>query len=267
MNGETVKTRAVALRTHPVTETSRVVTWLTEDAGKISTLIKGSQRPKSGHIGQYDLFYTCELLYYPRLRTQLHIVRECSPLQTRDVFRSDWARAAVASYCCYLADRASWHDEPAPRLFSVLLAALDHLESRAAGAGVIFWYELQVLGELGVAPRLRHCLQCGRPLAPETDRARFSHARGGILCERCAETGQEEMTSISSGVLAVLIAWQHAGSPAEAESTRPSPRQLTEVNKLLDLFLRYHLDHPLPARRLALEILRETAKSRKAATP
>ena len=85
-----LKDQAIALRIHPFGNTSRIVVWLSQSYGKLATLVKGSQREKSGFLGQYDLFYTCELLFYAREQRNLHILKECTPLVLRPSFRSDW---------------------------------------------------------------------------------------------------------------------------------------------------------------------------------
>ena len=66
MAGEIIKTQGIVLTVHPWSRTSHVVTWLTPDHGPVTTLVKGAVRPKSAFLGQYDLFYTCDILYYAR---------------------------------------------------------------------------------------------------------------------------------------------------------------------------------------------------------
>ena len=87
---------AIALRIHPFGNTSRVVVWLSATHGKMATMVKGSQRDRSPFLGQYDLFYTCELLFYAREHQNLHILKECFPLKIRPAFRSDWRACAAA---------------------------------------------------------------------------------------------------------------------------------------------------------------------------
>ena len=65
MAGETVGSRATCLSIVPWSRTSHVVVWLTP-AGKVTTVAKGAVRPKSWLLGQYDLNYTCDILYYAR---------------------------------------------------------------------------------------------------------------------------------------------------------------------------------------------------------
>ena len=78
-----LKDEAIALRMHPFGNTSRIVVWLTQTHGKLATLVKGSQRDRSGFLGQYDLFYTCEILFYAREQRNLHVLKECAPLDVR----------------------------------------------------------------------------------------------------------------------------------------------------------------------------------------
>ena len=71
MAGEIIKTHGIVLSIHPWSQTSHVVTWLTPDHGPVTTLVKGAVRPKSAFLGQYDLNYTCEIVYYADTRRVL----------------------------------------------------------------------------------------------------------------------------------------------------------------------------------------------------
>ena len=82
-SGETLKAEALCLAVHPWSRTSHIVRWLTP-RGTLATLVKGAVRPKSAFLGQYDLNYTCELVYYARARGELHALRECVPRERRD---------------------------------------------------------------------------------------------------------------------------------------------------------------------------------------
>ena len=96
MAGETVKSEAICLAIHPWSQTSHIVTWLTPQ-GKVGTVVRGAVRPKSFFLGQYDLNYTCEILYYGRARGDLHALRDCVPLNRRDALRDDYRALALAA--------------------------------------------------------------------------------------------------------------------------------------------------------------------------
>ena len=248
-----LKTRAIALRFSPFSETSRAVTWLTDDFGKMTTLIKGSQRPKGDFLGQFDLFYTCELLVYHRDRDGLFITRECSPLASRDHFRSCWRSCAAASYLSDLLRRSTEPHTPQPGLFRFLETALDELQPGTLHASLILWFELHLLHRLGFAPRTLRCVRCDRPVR-ENIAAPWSTAEGGVICSDCAPRRSYD-TRIGSDTRAVLAYWQNARTLQAIRNSRCHPRQLHQLSEILGRFIRHHLDHRLPSRDIALSLL------------
>ena len=249
------KTPAIVLRYAPYSNTSRVVTWLTPAYGRIVTVIKGSQRPKSPFLGQYDLFYTCELLFYARDRNGIHIAKECSPVKTRDGLRRDWEATATASYFCDLVQKISPTDAPHAGSFELLDRALDDLADQGSSPSFLFWFELKFLDLMGVSPRLQNCMECRRPLNPTPSPARFSWTQGGVLCPACAGRKAVDGISIPPDVLAMLASWQRAKTSQAALNTQCTPKQRESAGKLLGLFLGHHLDTGLASRGIALDTL------------
>ncbi len=248
------RTRGIVLDWAPVSETSRIVSWLTPDRGRLATLVKGSQRPKSFFLGQYDHFYTCDLVYYDRpLHT--HLAKECFPLKLRPRFRSDWKAAATASYMAGLILHVSPPEVPAAPMFRLCDAALDHLGRVGAARGLVFWLELQVLQHLGWAPQLQRCLQCGGvPPATGADWW-FAPRRGGLLCPACR--GSEAATRLTAAGRARLAQWQQAATPQQAGLVEAGPHHAgAELEAALGGFLDFHVEHGTAGRRVVLDLLR-----------
>ena len=157
MAGETVKTEAICLAIRPWSQTSHVVTWLTPQ-GKVGTVVRGAVRPKSFFLGQYDLNYTCEILYYARARGDLHALRECVPLVRRDALRDDYRALALAGHFRRLAaDYAPAGPEGAD-WFALLARALDALADGRKGppslVPSLLRFELSALHLLGLSPEI-----------------------------------------------------------------------------------------------------------------
>ena len=160
MAGETVKTAAVCLRIVPWSRTSHIVQWLTP-AGKVTTVVKGAVRPKSLFLGQYDLNYTCEIVYYARGRGDLHALREATPLDRRDALRGDYRALALAGYFrANVADHAPQGPEAAEWL-RLLTTSLDALAARGGNrADAAFFvarllaFEREVLKLAGLLPEI-----------------------------------------------------------------------------------------------------------------
>ncbi|MFC1453447.1 DNA repair protein RecO, partial [Verrucomicrobiota bacterium] len=178
------RTEALVLRVTPFSDTSQIVSWLTEHGCRLVTLVKGALRPKSAFLGQYDLYYTCELLYYAKERDGIHIAKECAPLDARPRLRTDWRASAAASYLCGLIHRVTPPGGQHPELYPLAGRSLDFLCSEGAGPALIHWFELQLLGSLGLSPRLGQCSACGLSPTPAAASCAGVARAGGVMRQR-----------------------------------------------------------------------------------
>ena len=155
------KTEAVCLRISPWSRTSHVVTWLTPK-GLLTTVVKGAVRPKSSFLGQYDLNYTCELVYYARGVSEARALRECAPLVMRDALRNDWRGMMLSDRFRYLASIFTNEGPDAPLWYSLLVRHLDAVaenaqkprENRVNPLALLLDFELQALALGGLKPEI-----------------------------------------------------------------------------------------------------------------
>ncbi len=262
------KTTGIVLRIHPFSNTSQMVAWLTPDAGRVVTSVKGACRPRSMSLGQYDLYYTCEVLYYAHASSGVHILRECCPLALRRGLRSDWRANLCASYLCDLADRLSSDHSPPPELYPLVDAALDDLAGEPAGtpppsasrapravhalSAVLLAFELRLLPLLGLVPDLDGCPHCLETL--ETTGVRFSIPDGRLVCPRCApkeSPSPEAAVLLPKRLLSLLRLASRTPSYAPVLFDKLSPADTTVLRRFLGIFLHYHLDVRLDARSIA----------------
>ena len=243
-----LKDDAIALRVYPFGNTSRSVVWLTPHHGKIVTLAKGSQRPTSALLGQFDLFYTCEILFYAREQRQVHILKESCPLHTRERLRHDWRAAAAASHITHLFDRALPAGPVAETAYQLLATTLDHLATHTPGPAFILRVEVLFLRELGLAPDWSICAKCRRPLA-RGQSAYFEAKQGALQCPLCANGRGRP---IAPAAIAALRGMAAAAEPLPAGLARPV---FFELQALLGEMLAHHAELALDSRNLAFELL------------
>src|SRR5580692_12824213 len=95
------------LRTRPLTDTSLIVHWLTEDLGRLATVAKGARRPKSPFAGKLDLFYLADFSFQRSRHSELHQLREVSLRQTHAAIRTELEYLQQASYCTALVEQVT----------------------------------------------------------------------------------------------------------------------------------------------------------------
>jgi len=249
-----IKTEAIVLRIRPFSRTSHVVTWLSPEHGRVTTVVKGASRPTSAFLGQYDLFATCELLFYRRDHDGVHAIRECTPLQTRDALRPDWRRITTACYCADLAARVASPAQESPELYRLLSLTLDELCSAPPSPDLLLRYELAVLRQAGLMPNLESCAQCNTAAQPWL---RFGLASGRAHCVHAPagdSPAREPAVTVHRDVLARL-AWLAGDAPAPPPDAGQADHLFLGSRRLLGVFMQLHLDvSPVP-RRLAFELL------------
>lgn len=258
-----VKTEATVLSIRAYSRTSHVVTWLTRDYGRVITAVKGACRVKSAFLGQYDLCYTCELLFYRRAHNGIHAIRECTPLQLREPLRSDWRAATAAGYIADLTARLTM-TESAAAVFGELSHALDILCActRGSVAPLIFWYEMRLLRHLGIAPDFTLCPEC-HPAAAEW--LRFAIPAGRLVCpHRTAARDAEPSVTLHRDVVKLLRRFgkcdrfrvnQYAPLLRQENKNDKNSNLMLGLSRFLGIFIVFHLDLPVAVRQTAFETL------------
>ena len=127
-------------------------------------MVKGAVRPKSQFLGQYDLNYTCEILYYARSKGELHALRECSPLELREELRRNYRALIVAGYYRKLAGEFSPDGPDCREWYDLLDVSLSHLRADIQN---LLAFEMQVLNLLGLQPELESLGEGGFALRGE----------------------------------------------------------------------------------------------------
>lgn len=248
-----VKTEAIVLSVRPFSKTSRMVTWLTRDYGRIVTPVKGACRPKSMFLGQIDVAYRSELLFYERELNGVHNIRETTPLDYREGLRGNWRAAVAADYICAVTGQSVETLHDSVRLYDGLNQALAQLSGGAKTEDVILAYEFLLLEELGLTPGFEHCFSC--PYGGERGRrnCRFVISAGKLGCFQQSDFDYGQDTVALVPELLDALRQVQAGVLV---SNFPRSTVLG-VRRFLGMFMSHHLDISLYARRAAFAWLDE----------
>ena len=251
-----LKAEAMALRVDPFSRTSLLVSWLSREHGRLVTLAKGAQRPRSDFRGQVDAFYTCEIVYYSAARSGLSTLKECAAIEPHEALRHNIRASACASYLCDLVQRLTPLGVPQETLYPFIADILKALCEPQVDvpARLLHWAELRLMGFLGMAPRLDCCVACGRRGSPNDPLSVISVPHGGVVCVGCRPAAGDSLVPLDQGAIAILRAWQAMATPTQARRLVCSPEQRAGIEKALGALLTYHLDYS-PSRQITLSLL------------
>ncbi len=242
------QTQGIVLRISPFSRTSHIVTWLTPEDGRLTTSVRGACRPKSPFLGQYDLYYTCELLYYRHEHNGIHTAKESTPISIRKNLRKNWRSSAVASYLSSLVIHISQPRHNDSQLYTYLSHSLDLLSSSAIDPfRILISSELAFLDAAGLTPNISPCPKC----PPDHQPTRFCLQSGHLICPHRPPISELPTTLHIPPVVTIAL--------TDLRKTFLIPSRYSSaipfITRFLGLFLRSQLETPLNARKIALQVL------------
>jgi DNA repair protein RecO (recombination protein O) len=145
------QTRAILLRRFAWSETSLIVSWLSEDYGAIRTSARGARKPKSAFSGKLDLFFQTEISFVLNQKGgDLHELREVSVSSPFDAAKAGGAGLYMAAYFAELAGHCAPAMHPAAEIFDLLLRGLNFLQTKPATEAALHHFEREMARILGV---------------------------------------------------------------------------------------------------------------------
>ena len=229
MAGETIKTEAICLDIRPWSRTSHVVSWLTS-TGKVATVVKGAVRAKSPFLGQYDLNYTCDIVYYARAKGELHALREAVPVELREELRGDYRKLALAGYFRRLVAELAPMGEECRAWYGLLRRGLGDLRPKTED---LVRFELEALGLSGLKPDFSKFDKNAEWSAFSLETGSFGTNEG-----RCIRVSRDVADYLAGG----------------AKNARNSQAPL-DAARVIGVFYQFHLDCASDVRRTVLGMI------------
>ena len=181
----TITTPAILLRTHPYSESSRVLRFYTQELGLLGVMARGVRRGASRGQGAPGTFGEGVAVIAVRESRELQSLIEFTPAKARFGLAGDFRRLAGASIAAELVLRHAGQ-EPQAELYDALSTGLDRLAGSASGhvTGEVLALCWRMIRILGFSPELSTCTACGRSLE-KGDMGRFDLAEGGVRGPEC----------------------------------------------------------------------------------
>jgi DNA repair protein RecO (recombination protein O) len=185
-----VTSEAILLRSHPYSDSSRILRFLTRDRGVVSLMGKGVKARGSRGSAALESFAEGVVTFYHRPDRDLHTLKDFERTSGPLGLGQDLRRLAGASL---VAEILLTHalEEPDADIYDWVRTAIRRLgtvaeEEIAAWALSAVW---RTLAHLGFDPELARCVACGRDLdePAEDEMGRFDTAAGGIRCPACSK--------------------------------------------------------------------------------
>lgn len=190
---------ALVLRRTKLGESDVIVTLLAEDGSQYRAVAKGARKPTSSFASRLELFSIATILLAEG--KNLDIVKEVRLAEANAGLRSDYVRTSAASPLVELLAKATFEEQPTPRLFALAQSSLKALADTPEDPLTITLASLlKALAFLGFKPIFQECVGCGAPIdLTKSTKQPFSYFDGGVVCSHCQQ--EHETTLLDPNLL------------------------------------------------------------------
>lgn len=147
------RSEAVVLRGVDFGETSRIVTFLTPERGKLACIAAGARRGKSPFAGLIDTFNRLEIVYYWKDGRSVQKLGEATLLDSFADIKRDLAKSVYAAFPLEFVYKVAQENQPSHALYAALVAGLEDMAAWTGPAEVhCAWQIVQLLKVGGFSP-------------------------------------------------------------------------------------------------------------------
>lgn len=233
------RTEAIVLRTIPYGETSRIVTLFTRARGKITVIAKGVRVPGSRFGASLEPLTYSEIVFYFKQGRGIHMLRESSIVTPLLKIHRDVRCLGVGLRVIELVSALLHDEEENPFLFNLLLQVLHYLNRPLRfPENLLSYFQLRLAGALGFAPRIDRDAVVALP----ADGAHVSLESGEILRAPGQATRHASRSAIRTFA---IFARADIDSVVKLEL---APAVRMEADRLVEEFMRYHVEESYPRR-------------------
>lgn len=236
------KLQAFVLSSADYGERDRIVSLFTLEHGRLKGFARGARNSRKRFGPALEAF--------ARIDLQLHRKDGLSSLRSADIItlytgiRGELAAIAHGLYACELVECLTPEGQPLPRLYRLLAAYLERLDTGQSGTADRRLFEINLLNILGYRPSLEHCCRCGAPFSASPARLQQG---GELVCSFCTAGGRQLSAATLQRLMECLATGRFGCVPFSEDA-------LYEAGMLLDDALAHHAGRTLKS----LAFLRQT---------
>jgi DNA repair protein RecO (recombination protein O) len=182
------KTRAIVIKSMNLSESDRLITFMTENHGKVKCVAKGARKAKNQFWGSLEPMSLIHLIYFGREHQSLFRLNHSDIIESFQTIRDDFDKLYTGIYFLDLIDAMILEGHWEPKVFGLLYQALAALNQQTELEPLRRLFEIRLLSLSGYKPQLEHCVLCRK--LPVNGMIPFSYAHNGILCSSCSNSAR-----------------------------------------------------------------------------
>jgi DNA repair protein RecO (recombination protein O) len=181
------ESEAIVLRSFPLGEGDRLVSFLDRQFGKLRGVARGARLPKSRFGSTLELLSYIRIWYFEREGRELVRINQCELIESFLDLQNDYQAGIYLALLSEITEAVLGEREVADPQFRLLLLAARAIRTNGPSPAILAYFSLWTVRLGGWLASLDRCAQCG--MAFEQGSGYASPGSSELSCEKCREAG------------------------------------------------------------------------------
>jgi DNA repair protein RecO (recombination protein O) len=186
------ETEAIILKTFPLGEADRLVSFLGRSSGRLRGVASGARRIQNRYGSTLEVLSHVQLWYIERETRDLVRIQQCELLESFNKAQSDYGLSTGLAVISEIAERVLPEQEVAEPMFRLLLLTAREIERRGSWQLPLAYFAFWTVRLGGWLPPLDRCAECAASFGDQPG-FHFSQS-SGLLCEKCRKPGMRPLS-------------------------------------------------------------------------
>jgi DNA repair protein RecO (recombination protein O) len=243
------ESEAIVLRSYPLGEADRLVSFLSRAMGRVRGTAAGARRTKSRFGSTLERLSHIRIWFFEKETRELVRISQCEIIESfLDAF-GDYASSIALALFSEITEAVLPEREANDANFRLLLLSAQAVKHSRKPELPLAYFALWTVKLGGWLPSLDRCGRCGREL-PAGDAAYFSAGASAIACGKCRMPGMRTLSPAAVSLARKMLVERLDRLSDGADSNGAPPRAMRELTEAMLDVIEHQIDRKLTSREL-----------------
>jgi DNA repair protein RecO (recombination protein O) len=186
------ETEAIILKTFPLGEADRLVSFLGRSSGRMRGVAAGARRINNRYGSTLQVMSHVQLWYVEKETRDLVRIQQCELLESLNSSQSDYGLSTGLAVVSEIVEMVLPEREVSESMFRLILLTVREIERRACWPVPLGYFAFWTVRLAGWLPSFTNCSTCGKPFG---NRNTYQAAwLPGLLCEEHRRSGMKPVS-------------------------------------------------------------------------
>src|SRR5712691_771807 len=238
------ETEAIILKTFPLGEADRLVSFLGRSSGRVRGVASGARRLKNRYGSTLEILSQVQIWYVEKETRELVRIQQAELLESFHKAQSDYGLSTGLAVISEVSELVLPEHEVSEAMFRLVLLAAREIERTGYWTLPLSYFTFWTVRLGGWLPRFDRCSQCGTPFGGKP--AFYDARHSGLFCEKCRRSGMKSL-QLGARNLAERFTGERLDRIALEKPMQESARELREASLA---WIEHHTERRLASREL-----------------